>query len=267
MAADCKGEQVWFTRLHETDKGAFLREADDTLCYAEKWHGHADRPARGRQAARPAQCRKPASRPWPPSGALSRSRSWRASPPPLPAVEHRIEPVRLLDGVQYYNDSIATSPTRTIAGLRSFGQKLVLIAGGLRQKDQLRAACAGAHRPRQGPGADGRDRPPSSSARSAPAPALPKAACRSFMPKPCSRLWELGPRRRQARRYRQPVPGLASFDCYPNFEVRGQEYKRIVNALPETAPAGVSGGICALTGRSAARRSPPPSAASRFLVR
>ena len=31
-------------------------------------------------------------------------------------------------------------------------------------------------------------------------------------------------------------PASASFDCYPNFEVRGQEYKRIVNALPETAP-------------------------------
>lgn len=35
MAADCKGEQFWFTRLHETDHGAFLRESDDTLCYAE----------------------------------------------------------------------------------------------------------------------------------------------------------------------------------------------------------------------------------------
>ena len=35
MQSDCKGEQVWFTRLHETDRGAFLRESDDTLCYAE----------------------------------------------------------------------------------------------------------------------------------------------------------------------------------------------------------------------------------------
>ena len=45
-------------------------------------------------------------------------------------VEHRIEPVRVLDGVTYYNDSIGTSPTRTIAGLRSFDQKVILIAGG-----------------------------------------------------------------------------------------------------------------------------------------
>ena len=45
-------------------------------------------------------------------------------------VEHRIEPVRVLDGVTYYNDSIGTSPTRTIAGLRSFDRKVILIAGG-----------------------------------------------------------------------------------------------------------------------------------------
>ncbi|MBO4212408.1 MAG: UDP-N-acetylmuramoyl-L-alanine--D-glutamate ligase [Oscillospiraceae bacterium] len=45
-------------------------------------------------------------------------------------VEHRIELVREKDGVRYYNDSIASSPTRTIAGLRSFRQKVILIAGG-----------------------------------------------------------------------------------------------------------------------------------------
>ena len=45
-------------------------------------------------------------------------------------VEHRIELVRTLDGVRYYNDSIASSPTRTIAGLRSFREKVILIAGG-----------------------------------------------------------------------------------------------------------------------------------------
>ena len=45
-------------------------------------------------------------------------------------VEHRIELVRELDGVKYYNDSIGTSPTRTMACLDSFEQKLILIAGG-----------------------------------------------------------------------------------------------------------------------------------------
>lgn len=45
-------------------------------------------------------------------------------------VEHRIELVRTLRGVRYYNDSIASSPSRTVAGLKSFREKLILIAGG-----------------------------------------------------------------------------------------------------------------------------------------
>lgn len=45
-------------------------------------------------------------------------------------VEHRLEFVRELDGVKWYNDSIGTSPTRTIAGLNSFEERITLIAGG-----------------------------------------------------------------------------------------------------------------------------------------
>ena len=48
----------------------------------------------------------------------------------FPGVEHRIELVRTKDGVRYYNDSIASSPSRTIAGLRSFPEQVILIAGG-----------------------------------------------------------------------------------------------------------------------------------------
>lgn len=46
-------------------------------------------------------------------------------------VAHRIELVREREGVRFYNDSIASSPTRTIAGLRCFTKvKPILIAGG-----------------------------------------------------------------------------------------------------------------------------------------
>lgn len=45
-------------------------------------------------------------------------------------VEHRIELVREKDGIRYYNDSIASSPSRSIAGLESFDEKVILIAGG-----------------------------------------------------------------------------------------------------------------------------------------
>lgn len=50
-------------------------------------------------------------------------------------VPHRIEFVRELDGVKYYNDSIASSPARTTAGLISFSdKKVILIAGGYDKK-------------------------------------------------------------------------------------------------------------------------------------
>ena len=45
-------------------------------------------------------------------------------------VEHRCEFIREIDGVKYYNDSIASSPTRTLAGLKAFDKKIILIAGG-----------------------------------------------------------------------------------------------------------------------------------------
>lgn len=49
-------------------------------------------------------------------------------------VEHRCEFVRELNGVKYYNDSIASSPTRTLAGLKAFEKPVILIAGGYDKK-------------------------------------------------------------------------------------------------------------------------------------
>jgi UDP-N-acetylmuramoylalanine--D-glutamate ligase len=49
-------------------------------------------------------------------------------------VEHRLELVREIEGVRYYDDSIATAPERVVAALRSFDEPIVLLAGG-RDKD------------------------------------------------------------------------------------------------------------------------------------
>lgn len=46
------------------------------------------------------------------------------------ALPHRIEPVATIDEVTYYNDSIATSPERSVAALLSFDEPIVLLAGG-----------------------------------------------------------------------------------------------------------------------------------------
>ena len=49
-------------------------------------------------------------------------------------VEHRLELVRELNGVRWYNNSIATAPERTIAVIRAFDEPIVLLLGG-RDKD------------------------------------------------------------------------------------------------------------------------------------
>lgn len=51
-------------------------------------------------------------------------------------VEHRLEKVRVVNGVQYINDSIATAPERAIAAIESFDEPILLLAGG-RDKDMV----------------------------------------------------------------------------------------------------------------------------------
>ena len=48
----------------------------------------------------------------------------------FPCVPHRLEEIRILNGVRYINDSIASSPTRTIAGLHAMKQKPIVLLGG-----------------------------------------------------------------------------------------------------------------------------------------
>ena len=145
-------------------------------------------------------------------------------------VEHRIEPVRTLDGVTWYNDSIATSPTRTIAGLRSFEQKIILIAGGYDKHipyEPLAPELLAHVKTLVLMGATG--------------PVIEKAlrGCPGFTEGAMEILHadsmkDAVEKARAAARPGDVVslsPASASFDCYPNFEVRGQEYKRLVMEL------------------------------------
>ncbi len=145
-------------------------------------------------------------------------------------VEHRIELVRELDGVRYYNDSIASSPTRTIAGLHSFDRRVILIAGGYDKHipfdalgpeicahvkllilcgataDKIRAAVEGA--PEYVPG-----QPEIVTVQS-----LGDAV-------------ELAHMRAQRGDIVTLSPACAAFDQFKNFMVRGESYKRMVAAL------------------------------------
>ena len=229
MQKDCKGEQVWFTRLHDTDKGAFLRESDDTLCYAENGVvtpilPRAEVKLRGLHNVENLLAAIAAVWGRVPVEAMRQVGST------FTGVEHRIEPVRTLDGVTYYNDSIASSPTRTIAGLRSFNQKIILIAGGYDKKipyEPLAPEILAHVKTLVVMGATG---------------SRIEAAVRGCAGFDESALTILHADSMQhavelARGAAQPgdvvslSPASASFDLYPNFEVRGRDYKNIVNNL------------------------------------
>ena len=229
MQSDCKGEQVWFTRLHETDNGAFLRAEDDTLCYAENGvvtpiMPRADIKLRGLHNVENLLAAIAAVWGRVPVEAMRQVGST------FTGVEHRIEPVRVLDGVTYYNDSIASSPTRTIAGLRSFDRKIILIAGGYDKKipNEPLAPEIIAH-------------VKVLVLMGATAPRIEKAVREhpDFGAASLEILHADGMRHavELARAAAKPgdivslSPASASFDLYPNFEVRGRDYKAIVNSL------------------------------------
>ena len=229
MQKDCKGEQVWFTRLHDTDKGAFLRESDDTLCYAENGVvtpilPRAEVKLRGLHNVENLLAAIAAVWGRVPVEAMRQVGST------FTGVEHRIEPVRTLDGVTYYNDSIASSPTRTIAGLRSFNQKIILIAGGYDKKipyEPLAPEILAHVKTLVLMGATG----PRIEAAVRGCAGFDESALTILHADSMQHAVELAHGAAQPGDVVSLSPASASFDLYPNFEVRGRDYKNIVNNL------------------------------------
>ena len=229
MQKDCKGEQVWFTRLHDTDKGAFLRESDDTLCYAENGVvtpilPRAEVKLRGLHNVENLLAAIAAVWGRVPVEAMRQAGST------FTGVEHRIEPVRTLDGVTYYNDSIASSPTRTIAGLRSFNQKIILIAGGYDKKipyEPLAPEILAHVKTLVLMGATG----PRIEAAVRGCAGFGESALTILHADSMQHAVELARGAAQPGDVVSLSPASASFDLYPNFEVRGRDYKNIVNNL------------------------------------
>jgi len=146
-------------------------------------------------------------------------------------VEHRAEFVRELDGVKYYNDSIASSPTRTISGTLSlYKQKILLICGGYDK-----------HIPYDPLGPVVCEKVKTLILLGATGPKIEEAV------KKAPQYKEGAPRILHAGTMEEAVslaragsapgdivslsPASAAFDLYPNFEVRGRHFKELVNAL------------------------------------
>ena len=145
-------------------------------------------------------------------------------------VEHRIELVREHKGVKYYNDSIASSPSRTIAGLRSFRQKVILIAGGYDK-----------HIPYDDMGPDLVEHvklmvltgptTPKLRAAAEQAPGFDPNALRIFDAESFEDAVALAVKLAQPGDIVTMSPASASFDRFRNFMERGNTFKRLINAL------------------------------------
>ncbi len=140
-------------------------------------------------------------------------------------VEHRIEFVREVCGVKYYNDSIASSPTRAIAGLRSFDQKLIIIAGGYDK-----------HLPFDEYGFELKKHASHLILMGDTAPLIKKAAEAADMTD-ITMASSMEEAVRIAKRIAKEgdivmlSPACASFDMFKNFMVRGNVFKEAVNNL------------------------------------
>lgn len=132
LSSFVRGKQVTFSRHKEPVCGAFLRE-DGMLCYKEQ---DVVTPVVHKDEIRIPGMHNVENY------LAAIAAVWGVVPVEViqdvahnfGGVEHRIEFVRELDGVKWYNDSIATSPTRVLAGLNSFHQKLIVIMGGYDKK-------------------------------------------------------------------------------------------------------------------------------------
>ena len=144
-------------------------------------------------------------------------------------VEHRLELVRELEGVKYYNDSIATTPARTLAALAALSAPIHLIAGGYDKR--LPFAELAAYICKQ------------SSVQTVftlgvTAEKIEQAICRAPGRKPaiqrCQSLEEAVKKAAAQAKAGEVVllsPACASYDMFPNFMARGELFKKLVEGL------------------------------------
>lgn len=124
----CRGQTVLFSRQGRVDRGAFLEDGQATVRWGDVDHRICKASEIGLLGLHNvenvlAACAIA-------SAAGARVRAMRSAVVSFQGVEHRLELVEEVDGVRYYDDSIATSPQRTIAALDSFTDPVILLAGG-----------------------------------------------------------------------------------------------------------------------------------------
>jgi len=150
-------------------------------------------------------------------------------------VPHRLEMVREWRGIEWYNDSIATSPERTIAALRALERPIVLLAGG-RDKHLPWGELADLiwrrvrHLILFGEAADLIASAMDSRRRAAETEGI-ETATRIHRAGTLERAVELAAELAQPGEIVLLSPGGTSFDAYPDFVARGEHFRELVEAL------------------------------------
>lgn len=145
-------------------------------------------------------------------------------------VEHRLEFVRELDGVKYYNDSIGTSPASTVAGLNAFEENIVLLAGGA---DKGLDYTGIGEKIAEKVGTLILTGPTAEKIENATRLALDKNG-KTLEILHCNNIEEAVKIAKEKAKKGDIVllsPASTSFDAFKNFEERGNRFKELVNAL------------------------------------
>lgn len=147
-------------------------------------------------------------------------------------VEHRIEYVTTIKGIQFYNDSIGSSPTRTCASLRAFDEKVILIAGGYDKKISYNIMGELIIEKVKGLVLLGQTGPKILAAFEEEKKKVNKG--HNIKISNVSSLEEAVTKAYEMANKGDIIilsPASSSYDMFPNFEVRGKLYKDLVNSL------------------------------------
>lgn len=228
MQVNVKGECRFFTRIQSVQNGAFLNENGE-LCLCQNGTVtpiiHQNQVAlRGLHNIENLLAAFAALQTEVPTKTMATvARTFNG-------VEHRIEPVRTLNGVQWFNDSIATSPTRVIAGLRAFPQKLIVIAGGYDKNIPFEPMAKDVVEKVKililmGPTATKIETAVKNE------PHFAQSNLKIYTVHNMQEAVALAAKLAESGDIVTLSPACASFDAYPNFEERGKHYKQLVNQL------------------------------------
>jgi UDP-N-acetylmuramoylalanine--D-glutamate ligase len=148
----------------------------------------------------------------------------------FPGVEHRIEFVRTLDGVNYYNDSKATNVDATLKAVAAFTRGLWLILGGKDKGSDYAPLREPLHQRAKGVLLIGAEPPYPYAA----APMIRKALAGAIEMTDCGTLERAVAFAREHATAGDTLllsPACASFDQFQNYEERGKHFKHLVTEL------------------------------------